>query len=47
MDFAKQVEQGGESFELKDFFDRLNAIDSISISLVHWQLTGLDDQIRR
>jgi hypothetical protein len=29
-----------------DFFDRLNAIDSIPISLARWEMTGLDDEIR-
>jgi len=45
-DFAKQVEQRGEDFQLKDFFDRLNAIDSIPISLGRWEMTGLDDMIK-
>ncbi len=44
-DYAKQVEQRGEEFRLKDFFDRLNAIDSIPISLGRWEMTGLDDMI--
>jgi len=39
-DFGKQVEGRGEPFELKNFFDQLNAIDSIPISLAHWELTG-------
>jgi hypothetical protein len=41
------VELRGEEFELRDFFDRLNAIDSIPISLARWEMTGLDDQIAR
>jgi len=40
-DYMRQVEQRGEEFRLKDFFDRLNAIDSIPISLARWELTGL------
>ena len=43
-DYAHQVEQNGAEFELKDFFDKLNAIDSIPISLARWELTGRDDQ---
>jgi hypothetical protein len=39
-DYAKQVEDRGEDFNLRDFFDRLNTIDSIPISLGHWELTG-------
>ncbi|MFQ5608928.1 MAG: hypothetical protein ACE5F8_01505, partial [Woeseiaceae bacterium] len=45
-DFAKQVETSGESFNIRNFFDRLNAIDSIPISLARWEMTGLDDEIR-
>jgi hypothetical protein len=44
-DYAKQLEERGETFTLKDFFDRLNAIDSIPISLGRWELTGLDDAV--
>lgn len=44
-DYARQVEQRGEDFQLKHFFDRLNAIDSIPISLGRWEMTGLDDEI--
>ena len=36
-----------QAFELKDFFDQLNTIDSIPISLSRWEMTGLDDEIRR
>ena len=45
-DYAKQVEDRGGEFRLKDFFDTLNRIDSIPISLARWELTGLDDEIR-
>jgi hypothetical protein len=44
-DYARQVELSGEAFELRDFFDRLNAIDSIPISLGRWEMTGLNDEI--
>ena len=47
MDYAKQVEDRGEPFELRHFFDKLNAIDSIPISLARWEMTGLDDQVSR
>ena len=36
----------GEALPLGTFFDRLNAIDSIPISLARWEMTGLDDEIR-
>ncbi len=45
-DVAKQFEERGDTFRLKDFFDQLNAIDSIPISLTRWEMTGLDDEIR-
>ena len=45
-DYSKQVEDRGETFRLSDFFDRLNAIGSIPISLARWEMTGLDDEIK-
>ncbi len=39
-DYAKLVEEQGGNFQLKDFFDRLNAIDSVPISLARWEMTG-------
>jgi hypothetical protein len=45
-DFSKQQEERGKEFRMLDFFDRLNAIDSIPISLARWEMTGLDDEIR-
>jgi uncharacterized protein (DUF885 family) len=46
-DYAKQREERRETFELKDFFDAINAIGSIPISLGRWELTGLDDEVQR
>lgn len=46
-DYARQIESRGEEFKLKNFFDRINEIDSIPISLARWELTGLDDEIRK
>ncbi len=40
-DFARLKEEKGEEFKLKDFFDQLNSIGSIPISLGHWQMTGI------
>ena len=45
-DYAKLREERGEPFSLQAFFDQLNAIDSIPISLARWEMTGLDDEIR-
>jgi len=44
-DYAKQVELAGGKFNLRDFFDRLNRIDSIPISLGRWELTGVKDPV--
>lgn len=44
-DFAKQKEDRGEEFKMKDFFDQLNLIDSIPISLARYEMTGLNDEI--
>jgi hypothetical protein len=46
-DYARLVEARDEAFSLRSFFDQLNAIDSIPISLARWEMTGLDDEIRR
>lgn len=43
-DYAKQLEENGKDFKLKDFFDRLNSIDSIPIALGRWEMTGLDNE---
>jgi uncharacterized protein (DUF885 family) len=41
-DFARMKEVKGETFQLKDFFDQLNSIGNIPISLGHWEMTGVD-----
>jgi hypothetical protein len=45
--YSKQVEESGESFVLSDFFAEFNAAGGIPISLIRWQMTGLDDEIRK
>ncbi|MDX1471891.1 MAG: hypothetical protein R3213_10370, partial [Flavobacteriaceae bacterium] len=39
-DYALQKELQDEEFHLKEFFDRLNAIGNIPISLGRWEMTG-------
>ncbi|WKK67180.1 hypothetical protein [Lutimonas zeaxanthinifaciens] len=39
-DYAKMKEDSKEEFRVKDFFDELNGIGNIPISLGHWQMTG-------
>jgi len=44
-EFARIREVKGEEFHLRDFFDGLNAIGNIPISLGTWELTGVKDGI--
>jgi uncharacterized protein (DUF885 family) len=37
----------GEGFDIKSFHDRFRAAGSIPISLIRWEMTGRDDEIRR
>ena len=41
-EYARTQELNGEEFKLKDYFDQLNAIGNIPISLGEWELTGND-----
>lgn len=41
-DFARIQEATGEPFSIRAFFDGLNRIGNIPISLGHWELTGVD-----
>jgi len=43
--YARQKENQGEPFKLKNFFDELNAIGNIPISLGRLQMTGSEDQL--
>ena len=38
-------ENEGKKFILADFFDELNAIGSIPVSLTRWEMTGLKPAI--
>ena len=44
---AQHAEVSGEAFVMRDFFAELSAIGIIPLSLVSWQMTGQDDQIRK
>jgi len=44
-EYARIKESQGEEFMLKDFFDRINAIGNIPISLGQWELTGEQDHL--
>ena len=39
-DYAQRREAQGEDFRMKEFFDELNAIGNIPISLGRWEMTG-------
>ncbi len=43
--YTRQKELQGKPFKLMDFFDELNAIGNIPISLGSWQMTGVENQI--
>ena len=38
--------QQGERFDMKAFHDRFRAAGSIPISLIRWEMTGKDDEVR-
>ncbi len=44
-EYARMKEENGETFQIKDFFDGLNKIGNIPISLGHWELTGSKEPI--
>lgn len=46
-DYARLKEVQGEPFEVKDFFDRLNSIGNIPISLGRWEMTGMDEEVKK
>ena len=43
---TKQMEAPNTEYTLADFYGELNEAGSVPIALVHWQLTGNDDDIR-
>ena len=43
---AEVAMQQGEAFDIKSFHDRFRAAGSIPISLIRWEMTGRDDEIR-
>jgi hypothetical protein len=44
-DYARIQELQGKEFKTKDFFDTLNSIGNIPISLGHWQMTGENNHL--
>ncbi|MEE4280287.1 MAG: DUF885 family protein [Halieaceae bacterium] len=44
---AERAEQLGAEFDLKTFHDRFLAAGAIPISLIRWEMTGRDDEVRQ
>jgi hypothetical protein len=43
---AERARQLGDAFTMERFFDELNAVGLIPVSLIHWELTGSDALVR-
>ena len=37
----------GEKFDLREFFDEFHACGMIPLSLIRWEMTGLDDELKK
>ncbi len=46
-EYARIQEAKGEEFQLKGFFDQLNSIGGIPISLGTWEMTGENDPVKK
>ncbi len=44
--YVKRLEPEEKSFVLKDFFDKLNSIGNIPVSLGHWEMTGSNENLK-
>jgi hypothetical protein len=44
---ADRTRQLGDRFDLKQFMDEFTAAGLIPVSLIRWEMTGLDDEVRR
>jgi uncharacterized protein (DUF885 family) len=43
---ADRAMQLGDRFSLKEFHDQFLAAGMIPVSLIRWEMTGLDDEVR-
>lgn len=43
---ADRSRQLGDAFKLKTFFDEMYGVGMIPVSLIRWQMTGLDDEMK-
>jgi len=46
-EYARLQELKKEPFKIKDFLDQMNAMGCIPVSLGQWQMTGMDEEIRK
>jgi hypothetical protein len=44
---AERMTDLGEDYSLKRFMDEMEASGLIPVSLIRWEMTGRDDQIRQ
>jgi hypothetical protein len=44
---ADRAEQLGDKFDLKSFFDEFHTYGMIPLSLIRWEMTGRDDEIKK
>jgi hypothetical protein len=44
-EYARMKEANNEPFEMRAFFDELNSVGSIPISLGRWQMTGVENYL--
>ncbi len=45
--FRDKAQQRGDEFNLKEFMDEFLAAGMIPFSLIRWEMTGHDDEIRK
>jgi hypothetical protein len=43
---AERARQLGDQFSLRRFFDEVNAVGMVPVSMVYWELTGDDRMVR-
>ena len=46
-EYARLQELKKEPFKIKDFLDQMNAMGCIPVSLGQWQMTGMDEEMRK
>ena len=44
---AERKRQLGDAFDLREFHDAIMIAGQIPLSLLRWEMTGLDDEVQR